>query len=146
MAPYCNFKIQLFRYKISSLGKRTVDTYWAQLLPSKTDGPSDKGSLGPTKTKESIQKTVYNLHLLQLDSRWGLTLNLKQFLIFILSIFTKLQTWKQTFSYEKVQTGIMVSEVQCQNKFISYKRNLSSLKYDLFHTVWFGRTHFVWAN
>ena len=94
MAPYCNFKIQLFRYKISSLGKRTVDTYWAQLLPSKTDGPdsSDKGSLGPTKTKESIQKTVYNLHLLQLDSRWGLTLNLKQFLIFILSIFTKLQT------------------------------------------------------
>ena len=121
MAPYCNFKIQLFRYKISSLGKRTVDTYWAQLLPSKTDGPdsSDKGSLGPTKTKESIQKTVYNLHLLQLDSRWGLTLNLKQFLIFILSIFTKLQTWKQTFSYEKVKIANTVSKLQCHVQFQS---------------------------
>ena len=104
MAPYCNFKIQLFQYKIYHrsyapwirIGSNCCHQKLKNWRPGQIRDIRQRVSGSPTKTKESIQKTVFNLHLLQLDSRRGLTLNLKQFLICIwtLSIFTKLKSLK----------------------------------------------------
>ena len=123
MAPYCNFKIQLFQYKIYHrryapwirIGSNCCHQKLKNWRPGQIRVIRQRVSGSPTKTKESIQKTVCNLHLLQLDSRRGLTLNLKQFLICIwtLSIFTKLESLKlenKLFLHEKVQIPYPISK------------------------------------